>query len=117
MHSSAVDNVKYSPLQKGQSTKHRLVKIGMGKSNSDENEVWLNSGLKSLNSLRNDCPIFGLLKPGAGTIKLEITSSFIASLSLGGGGQTKLSMISSVAFFMVVIQSGGSEKGTNGFLC
>lgn len=41
----AVDNVKYSPLQKGQSIKHRLVKIGMGKSEY----VWLNSG-DSLNS-------------------------------------------------------------------
>ena len=52
VHSSAFDNVKYSPLiQKGQSTKHRLVKIGIGsKSESGENGIWLNSGLKSLNS-------------------------------------------------------------------
>ena len=39
-----------------------------------------------------------------------MTSSLIASLSLGGGGQTKLSIMSSVAFFKVVMQSGGSEK-------
>ena len=39
-----------------------------------------------------------------------MTSSLIASLSLGGGGQTKLSIMSSVAFFKVVMQSGASAK-------
>ena len=71
-----------------------------------------NSLSNSFNSYDSiDCPSYEigcLLHPGAGTIKLEITSSLIASLSLGGGGQTRLSMMSSVAFFMVVVQSGGS---------
>lgn len=47
-----------------------------------------------------------LLHDGAGTIILEIISSF-KDISLGGGGHTKDSIISSVVF-MREARSGGS---------
>ena len=45
--------------------------------------------------------------PGAGTMRLEMASSFIL-LSVGGGGQTKLSIIST--FRPRVEIAGGSIK-------
>ena len=45
--------------------------------------------------------------PGAGTMRLEIASSLI-ELSVGGGGQTKLSIIST--FRLPTEIAGGSGK-------
>jgi len=42
-------------------------------------------------------------------MRLEIISSLII-LSLGGGGQTRLSMMSSVADLRLLLSSGGSGK-------
>lgn len=47
------------------------------------------------------------LHPGAGTIRPEIISSLITGGSVGGGGQTKLSIISSVTR-IIPVRSGGS---------
>jgi hypothetical protein len=41
-------------------------------------------------------------------MRLEMMSSLMA-LSLGGGGQTRLSIMSSVEDFMLLLSSGGSE--------
>lgn len=50
-----------------------------------------------------------LLHPGAGTIKPEIISSLITGGSEGGGGQTKLSIMSSVTR-IIPVRSGGSVR-------
>jgi len=47
------------------------------------------------------------LHPGAGTIKPEIISSLMTGGSDGGGGHTRLSIISSVTR-MIPVRSGGS---------
>ncbi len=41
-------------------------------------------------------------------MRLEMMSSLMA-LSLGGGGQTRLSIMSSVEDFILLLSSGGSE--------
>lgn len=53
--------------------------------------------------------IWHLLQPGAGTIRPEIISSLMTGGSEGGGGQTRLSIISSVALMMPA-RSGGSVR-------
>lgn len=55
-----------------------------------------------------DNNVSDLLHPGAGTMRLEIISSLII-LSLGGGGHTRLSMISSVVDLRLLLSSGGSR--------
>ena len=52
---------------------------------------------------------FSLFHFGAGTIRLEIASS-LSALSLGGGGQTRDSIMSSVVFVTQVVRSGGSVR-------
>ena len=47
--------------------------------------------------------------PGAGTIKLEMASSLM-ELSVGGGGQTKLSIMSTLRALGIVDIGGGSVK-------
>ena len=42
-------------------------------------------------------------------MRLEMMSSLMM-LSLGGGGQTRLSIMSSVEDFMLLLNSGGSES-------
>lgn len=51
-----------------------------------------------------------LLHAGAGTISPDIISSDITGGSLGGGGQTKESIISSVAARITPLSSGGSVR-------
>ncbi|KAI9587639.1 hypothetical protein GQX74_003485 [Glossina fuscipes] len=50
-----------------------------------------------------------LLQPGAGTIRPEIISSLITGGSVGGGGQTNESIISSVTR-IIPARSGGSVR-------
>lgn len=50
-----------------------------------------------------------LLQPGAGTINSFIISSLIAGGSVGGGGQTSESIMSSVTR-IIPIKSGGSVR-------
>ena len=47
--------------------------------------------------------------PGAGTIKLEMASSLM-ELSVGGGGQTRLSIMSTLRALGIVDIGGGSVK-------
>ena len=68
-----------------------------------------NFGLDSFFCELNAMKKISLRLPGAGTIKLDMASSLI-ELSVGGGGHTKLSIISTFRPLANAEMTGGSVK-------
>ena len=64
---------------------------------------------REINSCCNFTKKISLRLPGAGTIKLDMASSLI-ELSVGGGGHTKLSIISTFRPLANAEMTGGSAK-------